>query len=165
MGPLIDELPFNASLVGLWGPKASKVTIKDLLGMSSGFGDYNDEHIQKWTFHHRGDDMGPFAYLVSAARSGLVCEPGSCHMYSGANYVLLGLVLVQLADRFSWQDFDQFTVFPPNLWKTGNYHNLSFAKLGRCLQYQGVSHQYAIYKDPRQKFPKIIIDDLLSASV
>jgi len=140
--PVLHRL-WNSSLGKLWGTASSNVTIRHLLGMTSGFADYTDEQLEKATLRYSGDDVAPFVYLLSASHSGYVCPTGSCAAYSGANFVLLGLVLVQLDGGWSWQDLDQRSVIPAELWQTGRYSHTSFARLGRCSQYPGVAHQYA----------------------
>lgn len=159
-GGIIRSEGMQPSLEGLWGPSASQVRIVDLLGMTSGFNDYDDALLQNRTLHNGGDDMGPFVYLRSAAQRGMACQPRACVTYSGSNYVLLGLVLVKLSGVYSWQDMDQLSVLSPAMREAGRYAHTSFAKLGRCLQYPGFAHQYAAYEDPRQVTPKTVYQDL-----
>ena len=61
---------WNSSLEALWGKNSTIVTIRDLLGMTSGFADYDDAHLEALTLRYAGDDVGPFVYLTSAARQG-----------------------------------------------------------------------------------------------
>jgi len=140
--PVLDRL-WKLSLVGLWGADAASVRVRDLLGMTSGFADYDDFIAEHWTIRYSGDDVGPQLYLLSASKRGFVCKPRTCATYSGANYILLGIVLVQLAHVWSWQDFSQLSVIPQRLWATDRYSQTSFLHLGRCIQYPGVAHQFA----------------------
>eukprot|EP00966_Prymnesium_polylepis_P212331 4918922-Prymnesium_polylepis.1 len=139
------------SLERLWGRDALNVTVRNLLGMTSGFADYPDEELETLTLQNSGDDVEPFVYLASAAHQkgdanltrGWVCRPGTCGSYSGANYVLLGLVLVHVDGGFGWADFDQRSVVPRWLWRAHRYPRTSFLKLGRCSQYSRIAHQFA----------------------
>ncbi len=137
---------WNSSLEALWGKNSTIVTIRDLLGMTSGFADYDDAHLEALTLRYAGDDVGPFVYLTSAARQGwlhqgYVCAPRTCAAYSGANFVLLGLVLVNLDASVEWQDMNQRDVIPKAL--RHRYQHTSFLRLGRCAQYEHVAPQYA----------------------
>lgn len=167
VAPLVDPVLkrlFNKTMMQLWGRNETSrsfvplVRIKDLLGMTSGFHDYNDFFLEHFTLEHRSDDPGPIVYLASAALQGFLCKPGTCAMYSGSNYVVLGLVLVQLAGLWSWQDLNQMGVISPKLWSTGRYSHTSFPKLGRCLQYPGVAHQYVNYNSPDPGKTQTFID-------
>eukprot|EP00929_Paragymnodinium_shiwhaense_P013904 TRINITY_DN121750_c0_g1_i1.p1 TRINITY_DN121750_c0_g1~~TRINITY_DN121750_c0_g1_i1.p1 ORF type:complete len:540 (-),score=88.89 TRINITY_DN121750_c0_g1_i1:253-1692(-) len=143
--PLLSRL-YGSSLVTLFGQNATKVTIRDLLAMTSGFSDYLDSKMEFLTLIRAGDDVDPFQYLVSAARQGNVCEVGKCAYYSGANYVLLGYVLTELQGLWHWQDLDQRAVIPAHL--RHRYAHTSFLAQGRCAQYPGVAHQWAEVNHP-----------------
>ena len=143
--PVLTRLWGN-TLVGLWGANASVVTVRDLLGHTSGFADYDDEELEKLTLLFSGDDVDPLTYLRSAASKGYVCPTRTCAAYSGANYVLLGLVVLELQGDPQWQDLDQLAVVPPRLRNNAaprRYPQTSFLRLGRCSQYQHIAHQYA----------------------
>lgn len=131
------------SLEDLWGPKAATVTIRDLLAMSSGFADYDDSQIFKLTMW-RGEDwnLPPYIYLRSAANNGWKCDPGTCSAYSGANYVLLGVVLMRLQNTWDWEDVDQKAFIPPGLIRAGHFQRTDFAKKGSCESYQDFAHTY-----------------------
>jgi CubicO group peptidase (beta-lactamase class C family) len=142
--PILHTL-YNHRLVDLFGANATRVTIRDLLAMSSGFNDYIDDNMKFITIIRAGDDIDPILYLRSAAKNGNVCAPGTCKFYSGANYVLLGYVLVQLEGLFQWQDLDQSSVIPAGL--RSRYQHTSFLKLGRCAQYHNIAHQFSSVND------------------
>lgn len=137
----------KVTLEGLFGKVATTVTIRDLLGMTSGFPDYNNKYIKKMTLTRPDRDLHPFIYLRSAAKKAHICKPGSCAYYSGTNYVLLGFVLVELTKVKSWEDLDQTAVFPPSLKATGRYSHVKFAIRGRCADYENVAHQITAYKE------------------
>jgi hypothetical protein len=134
---------YNSTLAKLFGNAALQITVFDLLGHTTGFGDYDDEAMKQWSIEHDADDVDPFFYLLSASKSPIACAPQKCASYSGANFVLLGFVMVQLLELYSWQEFDQLGAIPSSLWESGKYRSTTFPKLGRCLQYPGVAHSYA----------------------
>mmetsp|Transcript_773 Transcript_773/g.1470 ORF Transcript_773/g.1470 Transcript_773/m.1470 type:complete len:477 (+) Transcript_773:38-1468(+) len=140
--PVLSRL-WKTTMEDLWGKQAEQVRVRDLLGMTSGFNDYDDFFLEHFTLAFSADDAGPLIYLRSSAKYGFLCAPGTCAAYSGANYVLLGLVLVQVHGMWSWQDLYQLSVIPSKLFATGRYSRTSFLNLGRCSQYPGVAHQYA----------------------
>ena len=49
----------------LWGgqEEVERITLRDLLGMTSGLEDYDDNQLLGWTILNGGDDMGPFGLL------------------------------------------------------------------------------------------------------
>mmetsp|Transcript_128328 Transcript_128328/g.247323 ORF Transcript_128328/g.247323 Transcript_128328/m.247323 type:complete len:508 (+) Transcript_128328:101-1624(+) len=162
--PVLSEV-WGSSLHDLWGPDSSSVTIRDLLSMRSGFADYNDEVLMTMTMVRPGDDVDPWMYLKSASRVGWVCKPRTCGTYSGANFVLLGLVLVNLHGSYSWEEFDQRTVIPKQLWNAGRYQNTRFLKFGRCLQYHRIAHQWAVpYVQPPDSKANVSFVDLATSS-
>ena len=113
------------SLVGLYGAKAARVTIGQLMGMQSGIGDfdvasYDDALLKAGSSYHSilepllavaaftapdgCDPWGP-----SAKPCTFVCNPGECTSYSSTNYILLGLVLLAHAppEKQDVGSFDQ----------------------------------------------------------
>jgi CubicO group peptidase (beta-lactamase class C family) len=140
--PVLTRL-YNHSMETLYGPNASLVRIVDLLQHTTGFGDYDDQVMKEWSIANDADDVDPFFYLLSASAQPVVCAVRECSSYSGANYVLLGFVMVQVLDLYSWQEFDQLTTIPQRLRDAGHFRHTTFPKLGRCLQYPGVAHSYA----------------------
>jgi len=141
LDPVMSRL-WSITMQQLWGAQVEEVRVRDLLGMTSGFHDYDDFFLEHFTLAFSADDAGPLIYIRSSARQGFLCKPRTCASYSGANYVLLGLVLVQVHGTWSWQDLPQLSVIPKQLFETGRYSHTSFLNLGRCSQYPGVAHQY-----------------------
>jgi CubicO group peptidase (beta-lactamase class C family) len=169
--PVLRKL-WDTNLTALWGPDAAKVTIRHLLQMRSGFTDYNDTILEGMTMVKPGDDVGPEMYIRSASlsdggsgRPGWVCKPDECGSYSGANFVLLGMALVYLDGGWSWHEFDQRTVIPQWLWDSNRYPHTSFLKFGRCLQYPGIAHQWAVpYIQPANSVANVTYTDLSASS-
>lgn len=135
----------NTSLGQLFGPSVDNITIRHLLAMTSGLPDYNDREIKRRHIRNPGQDIDPFFYLRSAAKMRKPCRPGACAWYSGANYVLLGFVLLELQGAQRWEDLNQTAVIPPELKAAGRYKNLDFAMRGSCAQYPNVAHQIHSY--------------------
>ena len=141
LDPIMTRLN-GTTFSGLWGEKASQITIKDLMGMTSGISDYNDTAIETWTIKNAGEDLGPFE-LLHIANKTFVCEPKACGYYSSIGYVLLGLILTEVHSLVYWQDFDQLSVIPAPLRR--HYCATTFPKLGRCQQYPTIAHQFGGY--------------------
>ena len=140
----------GTSLGELWPAPSPihNVTIKDLMGMTAGIQDYNDTAMKLWTWAHPGEDLSPFEYLHAVNKT-FACSPGSCGYYSGINYILLGLLLVNLTESSDWTDYDQATVIPEDLMSTHQYDDLLFALKGPCSHYlPRVAHQYSIKGTP-----------------
>ena len=163
--PVLARL-WGSSMAQLWGKDAERIKVRDLMGMTSGIADYDDFYMEHFTFKFAGDDAGPFLYLKSAAKKGLTCKPGTTAVYSGANYVLLGLVMVQVRGMWSWQDLDQRRVIPNHLVHAGRYSHISFSRLGRCIQYPGFAHQYALkswdFENNTQTFEDLLYTSCLN---
>ncbi|MEM9473300.1 MAG: serine hydrolase domain-containing protein [Pseudomonadota bacterium] len=75
-------------------------TLRDLLAHRSGLPDYwqSDGFLSLW---HRAKDKNwsPTELIDWASRQPPACAPRSCFKYSDTNYVIVGLVLEQLAGR------------------------------------------------------------------
>jgi len=141
LDPIMTRLN-STTLQGLWGAKAAQITIRHLIGMTSGLGDYDDAAISAWTVANSGEDLGPFE-LLHLANKTFVCDPGECGYYSSIGYVLLGLILTEAHSLYSWQDFDQLSILPSSF--RNHYNSTTFPKLGRCTQYPTIAHQYSSY--------------------
>merc|ERR1719188_774672 len=59
----------NLTVQKLWGPDAATVTIRHLLGMASGFGDYDDDMMRLRQMANKSLDIDPFDFLVDCARN------------------------------------------------------------------------------------------------
>lgn len=71
-------------------PQAGAVTVRDLLAMTSGYGDYMDaealdaDRLRAWE---------PGELVALALAGGALAEPGERYAYANTNFVLLGLLL------------------------------------------------------------------------
>lgn len=124
-----------------FGDEAAAVTIRDLLGMTSGFGEYQDITLRRATMWHNADDYGPCEFFgnTNAAEAPIPMTRGG--KYNGNNYILLGYVLMKLQGKQHWYELDQTAVFPLGL--KDKYKNIEFATIGQCSKYKNVAHQYA----------------------
>jgi CubicO group peptidase (beta-lactamase class C family) len=159
LDPVLSRLN-GTSFTGLFGPKASGITIHHLLSMTSGIGDYNDVALFDWTVFTAAEDFSPFDYLAVSNKT-FACDPGDCVYYSSINFQLLGLILVGLSDSPSWEDFDQRSIIPPS--KRDRFEHTTFPKNGRCTSYPTVAHQYTDYLDvDKYRFYDMIDDSCLN---
>jgi hypothetical protein len=149
----------STTMEKLWGPNISTVTVRMLLSMRSGLGDYDNGLILKYTLDYPDWDITPYDYLAIQDKK-FRCAPGKCSQYSSINYLLLGLVLCNYQRQksangsiplTSWESLDQISVIPAHLRANAtptptqhNYRHTVFFKRGPCSQYPGVipSYQY-----------------------
>jgi D-alanyl-D-alanine carboxypeptidase len=93
---------------------AEKITIKQLLEMTSGFGDFFNQKYETtpkekiWTLTD---------YLSLFANDTLLFEPGTNHRYSNAGYIVLGLII----EKISGQDY--YTYVRENVFIPAGMHN------------------------------------------
>ena len=88
---------YNTTLAQLWGTdNINRVTVHDLLGMTSGIYDYDDNTMEMFTIANPDKDITPLMYLQQVNKE-LICNgaapPGCPAYYSSINYVLLGFVM------------------------------------------------------------------------
>jgi CubicO group peptidase (beta-lactamase class C family) len=111
----------GATLVGLFGADAAKITVGHILRMESGVQDFDqpkyDELILENESHMR---HSPLEFVEFAANQTvkLMFEPGTQVSYSSTNYILAGFILlgacVPTADAScpTWDTLDLTTFFP-----------------------------------------------------
>ena len=63
--PVLNRLN-GTTLTGLFGPRAAEITVRHLLSMTSGIGDYDDEDLFDWTIFTAAEDFSPLDYLAVA---------------------------------------------------------------------------------------------------
>eukprot|EP00936_MAST-01D_sp_MAST-1D-sp1_P001314 g1314.t1 len=133
-----------SSLKDLWGDEVEKITVRDLLGMTSGVPDYDTasptgreptDSFRADAYAHPTKSYSPTQLLsVPWVRTkSLIFTPGSCdrqkygNCYSSTNYVLLGLLLANHAGASSWETYDQHAAIKG---AEADFHNMTFAVTG-----------------------------------
>ncbi len=102
--PLVKHLPDYPD-----ADIARRVTLRQLLDMQSGLGDFFGERYQATP----KDQLRELSdYLPLFAGRPLLFEPGSSRRYSNAGYVALGLVIERLTGR-SYRDVVESAIFAP----------------------------------------------------
>jgi len=168
--PVLRDLNSSASLTGMLGARAGKVTVRQLIQMQSGIADFDVPALDNKVLVQ--NKCSPYEILqfvetlkdevCEASRSGecpcrFMCEPGNCTSYSSTNYVLAGLVLagatsaaghgasgVPMWQRFDTQVFSETLGLHTNPAMAGS--KFSFAVTGKLheegLTVAGSSIQY-----------------------
>merc|ERR1711957_431126 len=104
--PVLDAIKQGTSMESLFGPNGTKVTVGQVLQMSSGIIDFDLPDFDKalllppasYRTHSPLETIEYVTQLDPSSCEGdcetFMCEPGTCVAYSSTNYVLAGLVLV-----------------------------------------------------------------------
>ena len=108
----------------LWGPRVSEITVRDLLGMTSGLPDFDTaspsgrqptDSLRADVYKHPQKCYSPLT-LISVpwcATGKLLFTPGVCdrqkyyNCYSSTNFIMLGFLLAELQGAADWESFDQ----------------------------------------------------------
>jgi CubicO group peptidase (beta-lactamase class C family) len=149
--------PFG-SLAELWGDETAKITVRDLLGMTSGVPDYDTaspsgrhptDLFRAQVYANPKASYPPTTLLSEPwVKTGkLLFSPGACdrqkyyNCYSSSNYVLLGLLLANEANATSgWKSYDQYSALAG---ARADFYNVSFAATGPPAEYTSV-HGYDV---------------------
>jgi CubicO group peptidase (beta-lactamase class C family) len=146
--PLFDVLwtKLNgSSIVNAMGPLIHDVTVRQLLGMTAGIPDFDNDASRQYQFDHPNEDLGPVKEMSFILPLGqFSCKPGACADYSSSNYELLGVLLAQQAGKDSWDEYTQAEDLPafPEMTST------AFAVHGPCSKYTKV-HAYSNERKPQ----------------
>ena len=116
------------------------ITARMLMGMRSGLQDYNDSWYHAVTLHDGGHDVSPYELLWRQNKT-FMCAPGACGQYCSTGFELLGLALAQVSGARGWRDYDQASVFPPDVRKM--MAGTAFPGPGPCSDDPLIVHQYA----------------------
>lgn len=97
----------KTTILQIWdGDKTvEKVTLYNLLHMSSGFKDHDNLRLTLKFLEDPYHTPGPLDTLYDCNKH-FVCLPGDCSHYSDVNYIVLGLVLAQHAGISNWKELD-----------------------------------------------------------
>ena len=130
--PILNKLNGSKLADHFIDPRIRKVTIRDLLHMTSGIGDYDAPKYSRDQFAARGRDFSPVDILVGYMPRFLEFAPGSRQRYCSSNYVLLGLVLATHVSGATsdWSAYYQLGVAPPPL--HAELTRSLFVDAGRC---------------------------------
>jgi D-alanyl-D-alanine carboxypeptidase len=88
--------PIGKYLPGLV-PQEDKITIRHLLEMRSGLGDYNNSELAKFFEANPGRILTPEELMQFA--SFMIGEPGGEFNYTNTNYILLGILIEKVTNR------------------------------------------------------------------
>jgi hypothetical protein len=155
-GFTLDELFAPASA-------ALNITAKDLIGMTAGIGDYNDDQLKSWTFLFPDDDLLPCDYLNLANRK-LSCNAPPCPgHYSSIGFVVAGFLAQGLeAANGTWSSWDQFGIIPAT--RKHLYNETIFMGTGRCHEHPRVASQWIQPAHSLEKPDELAFYDLLNYS-
>jgi CubicO group peptidase (beta-lactamase class C family) len=99
---------------------AEKITIKQLLEMTSGLGDFFNEQYER-TPKEKIRTLGD--YLTLFVSDPLLFEPGTNHRYSNAGYIVLGLVIEHVSG------LDYYTYIRENIFKPAEMVNTDWYQM------------------------------------
>lgn len=113
---VLNRLRTGASLRGLFGDGAGKITVRHVLRMESGVQDFDfpffDQLLLQANETYRIHSPYEFVEYASTQKPQLLCEPGSCSTYSSNNFVLAGLVLLAHSGATEWWELDLASFLP-----------------------------------------------------
>ncbi len=155
-------------------PKASKVSIKQLLMHTAGVTDYHA--VSTWKEDGKGN-VTPQSTLNSIAENPFIFEPGQRFSYSNTGYILLGLIIEKLSGQ-SFEEFIQNEILVPlELHNTGVITNdkivrnlaMGYTTNPRVVQkaeYINYNQPYAsgnMYSTPKDlwKFAKAVMNNAM----
>lgn len=114
--PVLDRLHAGASLKGLFGANASRITVGQVLRMQSGVQDFDfppfDNYLLRPNETYSVHSPYEFVEYASRQKPKLLCEPGTCVSYSSNNFVLAGFILLAHANVTGWWQLDLLSFFP-----------------------------------------------------
>jgi len=101
------------------GGGAGRITIRELLNMSSGFFDYHEDDAFAKLGSERTDTVfDPTEVIAVAMKHPLYFRPGTSFHYSNTNTVLLGLIIQQVAGQTVADAYQQQLFGPLNMTHT-----------------------------------------------
>ncbi|MFF7183286.1 serine hydrolase [Streptomyces sp. NPDC008121] len=96
-GKISLDAPVSAYIAGV--PNGSKITIRELLNMTSGLYSYNDDDDFNRALEASPRRVWKYDEILKYAYSHPVTAPGKEYSYSNTNYVLLGMIAEKLTRR------------------------------------------------------------------
>jgi D-alanyl-D-alanine carboxypeptidase len=126
-------------------PIADKITIQQLLDMSSGMGDFFGP---KYAASSKEEIRSLADYLPFFIDTPLEFEPGAKRRYSNAGYLVLGLVIERVSGM-SYYDYVRTKIFAPAGMNDSDSYPLDLVVANRATGYEGPKHGRAnIYQLP-----------------
>ncbi len=96
-GKLGLDDPLGKFDLGVAVPNSDKVTVRNLLNMTSGLCNYTaDEGFWDDYVHHPEKPWTPKQLVEIAAAQGVAFQPGEKYDYNNTNYILLGMIIEKL---------------------------------------------------------------------
>jgi len=139
------------------GPNIQEVTIRELIHMSSGISDYNDNYV--WALSvYTPYDLTPYLYLTqpNIYKPYWMFLPGDGLAYSSINFLLAGIVLASIVDK-PWQEVVASDFFSEEFMAASTGFKMTGE--GPCSQYEYVPHTYNFnrtlynFSNPSDPFP------------
>lgn len=146
-----------------FGPHMANVTVRDLLHMTSGLGNFDSRAAIDSLYSNPSTNEDGFSLEnllgetlklanIERAQQGkakgyedsFTCMPGKCGEYSSTNYVLVGMMLAQSSGVQHWLDYDQSSFLPQNL--RVQMRSTIFPLRGRYSEFTDV-HGYQSYEE------------------
>ena len=110
---------YQPEVLGVVGGGAGRITIRELLNMSSGFFDYQEDDAFAKLGSERPDTVfDPTEVIAVAMKHPLYFRPGTSFRYSNTNTVLLGLIIQQVAGQTVADAYQQQLFGPLNMTHT-----------------------------------------------
>lgn len=139
----VDPLLFHLSgkhLEDRFGKDIHDVQVQHCLHMTSGLADYDGDLFTTAQFKNRTKAFGPDEIILNYVNATLQFPAGRQQSYCSTNYILLGLLLARhfhdSRQTWSWQGYDQRTVFPKAL--RGDFNHSNFVLGGSCKNFTPV---------------------------
>lgn len=128
--------------IGKWFPEFPKwqnITIKQLLNMSSGIFQYEqDEKFSRINQTNHDKQWSPEELVTISYQHPLYFQPGASWHYSNANYILAGLIIEKITGKPLADAFNANFLKPLNLQNTyfisGSYHKKYGQQMARGYQ-------------------------------
>eukprot|EP01060_Flectonema_neradi_P004029 TRINITY_DN12667_c0_g1_i1.p1 TRINITY_DN12667_c0_g1~~TRINITY_DN12667_c0_g1_i1.p1 ORF type:complete len:406 (+),score=77.95 TRINITY_DN12667_c0_g1_i1:60-1277(+) len=108
LDPILTRMN-QTTLSTLFGQEVNTATVRHILAMQSGIQDFDWPDYDKQVLAEGNRTHPPIEFVVQAASQPqkLICNPGECVCYSSTNYILAGLIIMQVTGHDDWTTFTQ----------------------------------------------------------
>ena len=112
LDPILTRMN-QTTLSKLFGEEVNTATVRHILAMQSGIQDFDWPAYDKQVLQQGHRTHPPIEFVVQAASQPqkLICNPGECVCYSSTNYILAGLIVMQVTGHDDWTTFSQMDYF------------------------------------------------------